>query len=1157
MSRLRAFLCALLIFNCSAHAGILYLDTFDGDGLAVNTGSGGGAVNRSIQKHSWVDDGAATFVTNGTTYTRRALFYSENAFQSDTGFRLKVSYMTGSLQDLAAHNLSFGLVRSDSALSSYSGFNPFKIDTTVYSFGVNLTADGGREMQGLNFTDGSTVTNLDQSGTNVEFLAGQVCEVSLEFGVGGYWCLRIDDVYEASGVFVDGFDLDASYHVVVYGQDDQGGGKSIQSIQLDSAPALGERAAGLRGGWIGGQGDLDSVKDFKTLDTLGCRFTDGASQSAQHFAAHKLLETIALEGVDGTGPEIEYIVAPSWGDLSLDEPEEDTFLAEILAIRAAGFKVSAYTNSENFVGTNADSLQEFVDRWIEYCDTDPDVQEFIASQPFHTGVWNRTTESYEVAYEEDGTETYPYRKYMFCYAEYVLKDYALRYGQYIDLWTFDDGSTMEQNGDNATSGLVEEQRIYQAFANAVHAGNPDIPIAFNNGRSTLNYASYPFAHAVRFDDFTFGHAFGGNNDHASKTGSQFENNYKHITRMVETDGYVHAGGSWEWDDLIVGNFHSKLSTSAWKYGTVQAWEEEDFLQWNLEALQAGGHMTWSGSIWRSDPTLQSWAYDLLKALDDHLAQYQNPVAPSWARAYTILPDAVMGEAYSHTLEEGVDFWDPEGDAIVSLVAEGDAVSWLSISEDPDNSGQWILSGVPTGETFGSITFSLSVTDATGATGTREVELLVNASLAAKPITTSVAANSFVALTLSAVGADADNLIYTLRTSPSRGSLTGTAPDLIYTPEADFVGYDSFTYYVNDGEEDSEYVAVSIAVGIEPGLLAEWHLDDSSGSVVTDASEHGYDATLIDGSWGSGVSGGALYLDGSSGGVALPSEMLSCLCNEISLALWVYGGSTQPTNDTLLMAQNEAGDRVLNIHLPWKNSKVYWDAGSVGDLMYDRIYDSALPAEYMGRWNHWVFTKDATTGEMHVYLNGELWLSGAGKQRPMAGMVTAFLGCEDGEMFFDGMIDEVQLYNVALSSVEVVELYQTYSGYYAWLSQFIDQDDLEASSDPDADGLATVLEYVLDQDPFTADLADAVSLSLNGDNVDFSFKRRIESANDTSQIFQYSTDLVTWQDISLTGDLDSKVSLVSESEELEEVLISIPSKSFPAGQAFGRFKVLVE
>merc|ERR1711900_114225 len=44
-----------------------------------------------------------------------------------------------------------------------------------------------------------------------------------------------------------------------------------------------------------------------------------------------------------------------------------------------------------------------------------------------------------------------------------------------------------------------------------------------------------------------------------------------------------------------------------------------------------------------------------------------------------------------------------------------------------------------------------------------------------------------------------------------GTLSGTAPDLTYSPQEGYSGADSFTFSVNDGELDSEVVTVSITV----------------------------------------------------------------------------------------------------------------------------------------------------------------------------------------------------------------------------------------------------------------------------------------------------------------------------------------------------------
>lgn len=46
-------------------------------------------------------------------------------------------------------------------------------------------------------------------------------------------------------------------------------------------------------------------------------------------------------------------------------------------------------------------------------------------------------------------------------------------------------------------------------------------------------------------------------------------------------------------------------------------------------------------------------------------------------------------------------------------------------------------------------------------------------------------------------------------NPANGELSGTAPDLTYTPEEDFFGTDSFTFWVNDGSSTSNIATVSL------------------------------------------------------------------------------------------------------------------------------------------------------------------------------------------------------------------------------------------------------------------------------------------------------------------------------------------------------------
>src|SRR5262249_54295513 len=57
----------------------------------------------------------------------------------------------------------------------------------------------------------------------------------------------------------------------------------------------------------------------------------------------------------------------------------------------------------------------------------------------------------------------------------------------------------------------------------------------------------------------------------------------------------------------------------------------------------------------------------------------------------------------------------------------------------------------------------------------------------------------------------NNPIRYIISPPAHGSLTGTAPNLIYTPVANYNGQDNFTFRVNDGKVDSNTAIVAITI----------------------------------------------------------------------------------------------------------------------------------------------------------------------------------------------------------------------------------------------------------------------------------------------------------------------------------------------------------
>ena len=76
---------------------------------------------------------------------------------------------------------------------------------------------------------------------------------------------------------------------------------------------------------------------------------------------------------------------------------------------------------------------------------------------------------------------------------------------------------------------------------------------------------------------------------------------------------------------------------------------------------------------------------------------------------------------------------------------------------------------------------------------------------------TVAEDGAVNVILTGSDAESAPLTYAVLSQPGHGTLTGTTPNLIYAPAANFNGADSFTFKVNDGQADSTTATISIAV----------------------------------------------------------------------------------------------------------------------------------------------------------------------------------------------------------------------------------------------------------------------------------------------------------------------------------------------------------
>jgi hypothetical protein len=149
--------------------------------------------------------------------------------------------------------------------------------------------------------------------------------------------------------------------------------------------------------------------------------------------------------------------------------------------------------------------------------------------------------------------------------------------------------------------------------------------------------------------------------------------------------------------------------------------------------------------------------------------------------------------------------------------EGDALTFGVVAQPVHGT----LTGTPPNMTYtpalnynGPDSFTFKANDGSADSNLATVSISVNAVNDA-PVANSqaVATNEDTAKAITLGGSDVEGspLTFSILSQPMHGTLTGTPPNLTYTPALNYNGPDNFTFKVNDGQADSSAATVSIAV----------------------------------------------------------------------------------------------------------------------------------------------------------------------------------------------------------------------------------------------------------------------------------------------------------------------------------------------------------
>jgi hypothetical protein len=206
---------------------------------------------------------------------------------------------------------------------------------------------------------------------------------------------------------------------------------------------------------------------------------------------------------------------------------------------------------------------------------------------------------------------------------------------------------------------------------------------------------------------------------------------------------------------------------------------------------------------------------------------------------------------------------------------------------------------------------------------------------------------------------------------------------------------------------------------EPGLIAHWAFDEGTGNVAKDLSEHGHDAVLKNVEWVPSPRGHALRF-GSKESVARYGGLDSMnLSGDVTLAIWVKTDATvEPGKTHLIFGDNGlAVERNLSLYLDGRGGLHFgWADGRNTDGL------DAPAARLNGMWKHVAVVADSRARQATMYMDGV-----AVAHKPMAlpiskAPVKERLTGWFYNGFFQGELDDIRLYNRALTAEEIQRLF---------------------------------------------------------------------------------------------------------------------------------------
>ena len=205
-----------------------------------------------------------------------------------------------------------------------------------------------------------------------------------------------------------------------------------------------------------------------------------------------------------------------------------------------------------------------------------------------------------------------------------------------------------------------------------------------------------------------------------------------------------------------------------------------------------------------------------------------------------------------------------------------------------------------------------------------------------------------------------------------------------------------------------FTSTILMADLSSGLVVYWALDGDT----TDSSGNGHDGTLVKNpEWVDAHFGEGLSLDGVDDGMNCEDDPALDITDSITVAAWLYTNSYSSWCSILLKSSNPLWTDGYGLsHFNGADGLHFWVTLWAPDAATN------VPVE---EWHHIAGTYDGST--LKIYVDGQEAGSQARAVTILTNNAPLEVGCGNGQYFWDGIIDEVALYNRALAPDEIQTL----------------------------------------------------------------------------------------------------------------------------------------